>query len=53
MTDLVRNPVADLRGASRIVVETLVGVTELVEAVHTNIARTPTRLAGAVVGGAV
>ncbi len=53
MTAVVRNPITDLRGASRIVVDAIVGVTELVEAMHTNVAKTPTRLAGAFVGGAV
>jgi PGAP1-like protein len=53
MTELVRNHVTDLRGASRIVVDAIAGITGLVEAMHTNIGRKPTRLAGALVGGAV
>lgn len=53
MTTVVRNHLTDLRGASRIVVDAIAGVTELVEAMHTNVARTPTRLAGAFVGGVV
>jgi pimeloyl-ACP methyl ester carboxylesterase len=53
MTKVVRNHVTDLRGASRIVVDAIAGITGLVEAMHTNIAKTPTRLAGAFVGGAV
>ncbi len=53
MTKVVRNPVTDLRGASRIVVDAVAGITGLVEAMHSHIAKAPTRLAGAVVGGAV
>jgi len=41
-----RNPVQDLRGASRMAVDATLGVTELVEALHQSIARTPTRLGG-------
>ena len=50
---MVRNPVTDLRGASRMVVDAITGITGLVEAMHTSIAKRPTRLAGAMVGGAV
>jgi pimeloyl-ACP methyl ester carboxylesterase len=53
MTRVVRNHVTDLRGASRMVVDAITGVTGLVEAMHANIAEKPTRLAGAIVGGAV
>ncbi len=53
MTPVARNYLTDLRGASRIVVDAIAGVTELIEAMNLNIAKTPTRLAGAVVGGAV
>lgn len=48
-----RPGVTDLRGASRVVVDAIAGMTRLIEAIHTNIAKTPTRLAGALVGGAV
>jgi len=53
MTTVVRNHVTDLRGASRMVLDAIVGITGLVEAMHTNIAEKPTRLAGAIVGGVV
>ena len=53
MTKVVRNHVTDLRGISRIVVDAISGSTGLVEALHTNIASKPTRLAGAIVGGAL
>ncbi len=53
MTRVVRNRVTDLRGASRMAVDAIAGITGLVEAMHTNIAEKPTRLAGAIVGGAV
>lgn len=53
MTKVVRNHVTDLRGASRMVVDAITGVTRLVEAMHANIAQKPTRLAGPIVGGAV
>ena len=53
MTKVVRNHVTDLRGVSRMVVDAISGTTGLVEAMHTNIARKPTRLAGAAVGGAL
>jgi hypothetical protein len=48
-----RNYVSDLRGASRLAIEATAGVTGLVEAMHTSIARMPLRLGGPVVGGAV
>ena len=50
---MVRNPVTDLRDASRMVVDAITGITGLVEAMHTSIARQPTRLAGAMAGGAL
>ncbi len=53
MTKVVRNHVTDLRGASRMVVDAIAGITGLVEAMHTNIARKPARLAGAIVGDAL
>ncbi len=53
MTRVIRNHVTDLRGVSRMVVDAISGTTALVEAMHTNIARKPTRLAGAIVGGAL
>jgi PGAP1-like protein len=53
MTGVMRNPVTDLRGASRMAVDAIAGITALVEAVHARIAERPTRLAGAIVGGAV
>ena len=42
-----------MRGVSRLVVEAISGSAGLVEAMHTNIARKPTQLAGAAVGGAL
>jgi pimeloyl-ACP methyl ester carboxylesterase len=53
MTKTVRNPITDLRGVSRMVVDAISGTTGLVEAMHTNIARKPARLAGAIVGGSL
>jgi PGAP1-like protein len=53
MTKVVRNHLTDLRGVSRIVVDAISGSTGLVEAMHTSIASKPTRLAGAIVGGAL
>jgi hypothetical protein len=53
MTKVVCNHVTDLRGVSRIVVDAICASTGLVEAMHNNIARKPTRLAGAVLGGAL
>ncbi len=50
---MVRNHVTDIRGASRLLVDAIAGITGLVEAMHTNIARKPTGLAGTVTGGAV
>jgi pimeloyl-ACP methyl ester carboxylesterase len=53
MTKVVRNHVTDLRGASRMVVDAIAGVTGLIEAIQTNLAEKPTRFAGAIVGAAV
>jgi len=53
MTRAARNQVTDLRGASRMLVDAITGIIHVVEAMHTNIAQKPTRLAGAVVGAAV
>lgn len=53
MTQMARNPVTDLRGASRIVVDAISATAGLVEAMQANIARRPTRIAGATVGGAL
>src|SRR5579872_6178239 len=53
MSGSARNPVTDLRGASRMVVDAITGITGLVEAMHINIAETPARIAGASVGTAV
>jgi len=50
---VARNHVTDLRGASRMVVDAITGITGLAEAMHAGIAEKPTRLAGAIVGGAV
>ena len=52
MTTVVRNRVTDLRGASRLVIDAIAGITWLVEAMHTNIATPQTRLAGETVGRA-
>ena len=48
-----RNLATDLRGASRMAVSAISGITSLVEALHGAIARTYTRSAGRVVGGAI
>jgi hypothetical protein len=53
MTCAARNQVTDLRGASRMLVDAITGITHVVEAMHTNIAEKPTGLAGAVIGAAV
>jgi hypothetical protein len=53
MTQVMRNAATDLRGASRMVVDAIAGITALVEAVHTHIAERPTRLAGANLGGTI
>ncbi len=47
------NHLTDLRGASRIAIDATTGLTDLVEALHTRIATTPTRIGGPLVGGAV
>jgi len=48
-----RNPAADLRGAGRLAIDAIVGVTHLVEAMHASIARRPALLGGPIVAGAV
>ena len=53
MTKVIRNEITDLRGVSRMVVDAIAGGTGLVEAIHINIAKKPTRLAGAIAGGAL
>jgi pimeloyl-ACP methyl ester carboxylesterase len=45
--------VADLRGATRLAIDAVAGITGLVEGIHGNIARQPTRLGGPLIGGAV
>jgi hypothetical protein len=52
-TALARNGLSDLRGASRLAIDATVGLTGLVEALHTSIACMPVRLGGPVVEGAV
>ena len=51
MAEAVRNSLTDLRGVARMVVDATCASTRLVEAVHTHIARRPTRLAGRIGGG--
>jgi len=53
MTKAVRNHVTDLRGASRMLVDAIAGITGVVEAMHANVLKKPTSLAGVTVGGAV
>ena len=53
MAEVMRNAATDLRGASRMVIDAIAGITALVEAMHTHIAEQPTRLAGANLGNAV
>ena len=48
-----RNRLADLRGGSRLAVDAVAGITDLVQALHGRIARAPTALGGPLVGGAV
>ena len=45
--------VADLRGATRLAIDAVAGITGLVEGIHGNIARQPTKLGGPLIGGAV
>jgi hypothetical protein len=52
-TTTPRNHVSDLRGVSRLAVDATAGVTGLVEAMHVDIARMPTKLGGPLIGGAV
>jgi pimeloyl-ACP methyl ester carboxylesterase len=52
MTPRKRNHVEDLRGVGRLAVDATLGVTELVEALHSRIAHTPNR-AGGPIGRAV
>src|SRR5512139_3065277 len=53
MTKAPRNHVSDLRGATRLAIDATAGLTGLVEAMHTNIAKKPTKLGGPIVDGAV
>ena len=53
MTKAPRNHVSDLRGATRLVIDATAGLTGLVEAMHANIAKKPTKLGGPIVDGAV
>jgi pimeloyl-ACP methyl ester carboxylesterase len=46
MTRSVHNPISDLRGASRMVVDAITGLTGLVEAMHINVAEKSMRIAG-------
>ncbi|MGZ9030497.1 MAG: esterase/lipase family protein [Burkholderiaceae bacterium] len=48
-----RSHIHTLRGVGRMAVDATTGVTDLVHALHTRIARAPTALGGPVVGGAV
>lgn len=53
MANLTPRHIAALRGAGRLATAATTGVTDLVQALHTRIAATPTRLAGPLVGGAI
>ena len=53
MTKAPRNHVSDVRGATRLAIDAIAGVTGLVEAMHSNIAAKPAKLGGPIVGGAV
>jgi hypothetical protein len=53
MAKLTPRHIAALRGAGRLATAATTGVTDLVQALHTRIAVTPTRLAGPLVGGAI
>ncbi len=53
MTPISRSHVATLRGMGRMATDAATGLTELVQALHTRIAKTPTKLGGPLVGGAV
>lgn len=53
MAKVVRNPVTDVLGVCRMVVDAIAATTGVVEAMHMSIARAPARLAGEMVGGAV
>lgn len=53
LTSTPRNHVSDLRGVGRLAADATAGVTGLVEALHTTIARIPAKLGGPVVEAAV
>jgi hypothetical protein len=53
MTSAPSNHITDLRGGSRLAVDAVAGITDLVQALHGKIARAPTALGGPLVGGAV
>jgi pimeloyl-ACP methyl ester carboxylesterase len=53
MTSISRSHVATLRGMGKMATDAATGLTELVQALHTRIAKTPTKLGGPLVGGAV
>jgi hypothetical protein len=52
MTAKQRNHITDLRSVSRMAIEATIGLTNLVEALHTRIARQPAGLAGPPMAGA-
>ena len=53
MASISRSHVATLRGMGRMATDAATGLTELVQALHTRIAKTPTKLGGPLVAGAV
>lgn len=53
MSKAQRSHVSDLRGATRLATDATAGLAGLVEAIHANVARAPTKLGGPIVGGAV
>lgn len=53
MTPTLSNHITDLRGGSRLAVDAVTGITDLVQTLHGTIARGPLALAGPRAGGAV
>jgi hypothetical protein len=53
MASISRSHVATLRGMGRMATDAATGLTQLVQALHTRIAKTPTKLGGPLVAGAV
>ncbi|MDZ7651501.1 MAG: alpha/beta hydrolase [Burkholderiaceae bacterium] len=53
MATRMRGHITTLRGVGRMAIDATMGLTDLVQALHTRIARGPTRLGGPVIAGAI